>query len=333
MSELRQNMATKEWVIIATERARRPEDFNTEPRLLTGERPAREATCVFCPGNEDIALEVLRIPDRGPWQIRALRNKYPALNFTGERQRSFDGVHRRMTGVGYHEVLIESPQHNTCPGLETPDEISMMLSAFKHRGKQIAEDSRVEQIIYFKNHGIRAGTSLVHPHTQLIGLPIVSQDSRARIEEARRFFEDTGRCVHCKMLEDELQAASRIVVEGVHFVAFIPFASSSPFHMWVVPRRHEQSFLNTNDEELADMGGVVRRVMRKMYVGLRDPDYNYIIRSAPLRDVEQEYLHWYLTIVPRLSHSAGFELGSGMFINPTLPEESAAYLRSVKEDN
>lgn len=331
MSELRQNMVTKEWVIIATERAKRPEEFTAEPRPLSVERPEREATCPFCPGNENLGVELLRIPDRGPWQIRVLRNKYPALSFEGERERSFDGVHRRMSGVGYHEVLIESPRHNTCPAVETPEEISMMLETFKRRGRQIAEDPRIEHLIWFKNHGIGAGTSLVHPHTQLIGLPVVSHDSRARIEEARRFFDDTGRCVYCRMLEDELQAAKRVIVEGVHFVAFIPYASFSPFHMWVLPRRHEASFLNTTSEELNDLGQVLRSVLRKLYVGLRDPDYNYVVRSAPLRDVEHEYLHWYLTIVPRVSKTAGFELGSGMFINPTLPEESAAFLRSVRE--
>ncbi len=331
MSELRQNIVTKEWVIISTERKKRPEEFGSEPRILTGDRAAREATCSFCPGNEDPALEILRIPQSGPWQMRVLHNKYPALSFEGVRERTFDGVHRRMSGVGYHDVLIESPVHNTCPALETPRQITSMLQLFRTRGNEIAKDSRIEQLIYFKNHGVRAGTSMVHPHTQVIGLPIVPHDIRARTEEARRFMEDTGRCVFCKMLEDELNAANRIIVEGDHFVAFIPYASFSPFHMWIVPRRHEPSFLEVTDLELADLGKLLRHVLRKLYFGLHDPDYNYIVRSAPIRDLSQEYLHWYLTIVPRVSLAAGFELGSGMFINPTLPEESAAFLRGVND--
>jgi UDPglucose--hexose-1-phosphate uridylyltransferase len=208
-----------------------------------------------------------------------------------------------------------------------------MLHTFRRRGRQIADDSRIEHIVYFRNHGLRAGTSLVHPHTQLIGLPVVSHDSRARIEEARRYFDDTGCCCYCAALASELDARSRIIVESMHFVAFIPYASSSPFHTWIVPRRHDPNFLSATDEQLSDLGNVMRRVLRKLYLGLRDPDYNYIIRSAPLRDVNQEYLHWYVTIVPRLSQAAGFELGSGMFINPTVPEESAGFLRSVKEDD
>lgn len=331
MPELRQNMATKEWVIIATERARRPNEFAAPSHPLTADQPEWEATCPFCPGNEEPELELARIPDQGPWQIRVVHNKYPALQREGDRVRTFDGVHRRISGVGYHEVLVEAPQHNTCPALESPAQITLMLNAFRHRGRAIAEDPRVEHIIYFKNHGPGAGTSLAHPHTQLIGLPMVPYDIRARTEEARRYFDDTGRCVLCQMWADELQDGRRVVVESDYFVAFVPYAAFSPFHMWILPRRHESCFLKASAMELADLGHVLRRVLRKLYLGLHDPDYNYVIRSAPIRDVGQDYLHWYMTIVPRVSYTAGFELGSGMFINPTRPEASAAFLRSVQE--
>ena len=329
MPELRQNIATKEWVIIATERAKRPEEFVQPSRPLSEDRPEWEEDCPFCPGNEELDLEVMRIPARGPWQLRVVSNKYPALQLEGERMRTFDGVHRQITGVGYHEVLIESPQHNTCPALESAVEVSLMLEAFKMRGREIAQDSRIEQIIYFKNHGDRAGTSLVHPHTQLIGLPIVPYHIRARAEEARRYFDDTGRCVLCHMLSDELKDDHRLVAKSKHFVSFIPYAALSPFHIWILPRRHESNFLNATADELADLGDLLRRVLRKLYVGLRDPDHNYVIRSAPIHDLGTEYLHWYVTVVPRVTRSAGFELGSGMFINVALPESSAAFLRAV----
>jgi len=332
MPELRQNIASKEWVIIATERAKRPEDLVQPRRPLTEDRPKWDKDCPFCPGNEEIDLEIMRIPERGPWQLRAVCNKYPALRLEGERMRTFEGVHRQITGVGYHEVLVESPLHNTCPALESAVEVSLMLEAFKIRGREIAHDPRIEQIIYFKNHGERAGTSLAHPHTQLIGLPIVPYSIRARTEEARRYFDDTGRCVFCHMLSDELRDGKRLVTKSKFFVAFIPYAALSPFHIWILPRRHESDFLNVTAHELADLGHLMRRVLRKLYVGLRDPDYNYVLRSAPLHDLGAEYLHWYVTIVPRVTRSAGFELGSGMFINQALPEASAAFLRGVDED-
>jgi UDPglucose--hexose-1-phosphate uridylyltransferase len=331
MPELRQNIATKEWVIISTERAKRPEDLIQPVRPLTEDRAEWDEECAFCPGNEELDLEVMRIPECGPWQVRVVRNKYPALQLEGERKRTFEGVNRQITGVGYHEVLIESPLHNTCPALESAIEVSLMLEAFKIRGREITQDSRIEQIIYFKNHGDRAGTSLVHPHAQLIGLPIVPYSIRARSEEARRYFDDTGRCALCHMLSDELKDGQRLVARSKFFVAFILYAALSPFHMWILPRRHESNFLNATAHELADLGDLLRQVLRKLYLGLRDPDYNYVIRSAPLQDLGTEYLHWYVTIVPRVTRSAGFELGSGMFINVALPETSAAFLRAVDQ--
>jgi UDPglucose--hexose-1-phosphate uridylyltransferase len=300
-------------------------------RPLTEDRPEWDQECPFCPGNEELELEVMRIPEHGPWQLRVVRNKYPALNLEGERKRTFEGVHRQITGVGYHEVLIESPLHNTCPGLESAVEVSLMLEAFKIRGREISQDQRIEQIICFKNHGEHAGTSLVHPHTQLIGLPIVPYSIRARTEEARRYFDDTGRCALCHMLSDELKDGQRLVAKGKHFVAFVPYAALSPFHLWILPRRHESNYLNATAYELSDLGNLMRQVLRKLYVGLRDPDYNYVIRSAPLRDPGDEYLHWYVSVIPRVTRSAGFELGSGMFINVALPETSAAFLRGVDE--
>ncbi len=329
MPELRQNMATKEWVVIATERAKRPHEFTSSSDHLTADLPEWESNCPFCPGNEEPELEIMRVPEDGPWQIRVVNNKFPALQSEGQKLRSFDDVHRRISGVGYHEVMVESPRHNTCPGLEEAAEITLMMKTFQHRGITISEDHRIDQIIYFKNHGARAGTSLVHPHTQFVGLPIVPYSIRSRIENARRFFDDSGNCVFCQMLDDELHGESRLVAESEHFVAFVPYAAFTPFHIWIVPCRHESNFLNSTEQELTDLGLLLKLVFHKLYFGLNDPDYNYAIRTAPTRDVGQDYLHWYMTIIPRVSNVAGFELGSGMFINTTLPEDCAEFLRSI----
>lgn len=332
MSELRQNMATKEWVVVARDRAKRPDEFASADKVLTGDGPERDPSCPFCPGNEEASLEVMRVPATGPWRVRVVRNKYPALRPEDEFAHVAEGVDRRRSGFGYHEVLVESPRHNSCSALATPEEVSLVFQVFQERGKALSADARLEHIIYFKNHGENAGTSLVHPHTQLVALPIVPYEIRSRTEEARRHFDDTGRCVFCEVLSEELRLRRRVVLETERFVAFVPYAASSPFHTWVVPRRHVASFLRATDEELTDLGGIVHRVFRKLYVGLHDPDYNYVIRSAPVQDTEQEYLHWYLTVVPRVTRAAGFELGSGMYINTAVPEESAAFLRSVREE-
>ncbi len=332
MPELRQNLATKQWVIIATERARRPQQLLETYRPLTEEHPEYDPSCPFCPGKEEIEREIMRVPAGGEWQIRVVLNKYPALRKEGERIRSFDGVHRRVSGVGHHEVVIESPRHNLCPALDTPQHLSMTLQTLQSRCCELSRDGRIEHIICFQNHGERAGTSLLHPHSQIIALPVVPYEVRMRAEEARRYFDDTGMCVFCQMLHDELRSSERIIAENASFVAFILYAALSPFHMWIMPRRHEASFLRADLTELADLGDILRRVLRKLYRGLHDPDYNYIIRTAPLRDPGHEYLHWYLTVVPRVTRAAGFELGSGMFINTMLPEDAAAFLCSVDDE-
>lgn len=332
MPELRQNLATKEWVIIATERARRPEEFVAPPRPTVEAPPAWEEHCPFCPGNEELDLEVLRLPREGAWQLRMVRNKYPALALEGERERQFEGIHRTINAVGYHEIVVDTPSHNRSPAQQSHAELTRVLAAFQLRGRSIAPDPRVQYLIYYKNHGLRAGTSLHHPHAQLIGLPIVPHNIRARTEEARRYFDDHGQCVFCRMLADELADEVRLVAENEQMVAFVPFAAYSPFHIWILPRRHHSNFLDTEPEELAALGALLRTVLRKFYVGLNDPDYNYVIRSAPIHDPGQEYLHWYLALVPRVSRTAGFELGSGMFINVALPEESATFLRAINEE-
>ncbi|MBN1217979.1 MAG: galactose-1-phosphate uridylyltransferase [Anaerolineae bacterium] len=331
MTELRQNMATKEWVVIASERAKRPDDYaDAQEPVIPESEPTHDPDCPFCPGNEELDLEIVRMPSTGLWQTRVVRNKYPALSESTQLTRTFDGVHRLLSGVGYHEILVEHPLHNTTLALMTPAEIEVMLETFYERGWSIRSDSRIEQIIYFKNHGEQAGASLRHPHSQIIGLPVVPTDIRHRIEEARRYFDDNGECVFCIMMRDELEKGERLVAVSEHFVAFTLYASPSPFHIWILPRQHSVSFLYSQSEEMADLARILQEVMQRLFVGLRDPAYNLIIRSAPVKEISNDYLHWYVTIVPRVSRTAGFELGSGMFINPSLPEDCAEFLRKVK---
>ena len=179
------------------------------------------------------------------------------------------------------------------------------------------------------NTTLGAGTSIPHPHAQLLALPVVPHSIRSRVEEARRYFDDNGVCVICRMREQEERDQLRIVMESAHFSAFIPYAAFSPFHLWIVPRQHHSSFLDASAEELQDLSWILHQVLRKIYFGLNDPDFNYIIRSAPEHEHRPAYLHWYVSVIPRVTRTAGFELGSGMFINTTPPEDSARFLRDV----
>ena len=331
MAELRQNMATKEWVIIADERAKRPDAYAElhKPVIAKSQR-LYDPNCPFCPNNEELDLEVDRFSLNGQWQTRVIKNKFPALSEVGDVARTFDGVHRSITGIGHHDVVVEHPDHNTTLALMEPEDIRIYLQTLYNRGWNLQKDSRVEQVIYFKNHGEAAGASLRHPHSQIVSLPVVPNGIRRRVEEARRYLDDTGYCVYCTMMQGELENKVRIVAQSKHFVAFVLYAAPAPFNIWIIPRRHSVSFLYIQPDELTDLAHHLHNVLRRLYIGLGDPAYNLIVRSAPSKDIDNDYLHWYITIVPRLSRSAGFELGSGIFINPAIPEESAEFLRNLK---
>ncbi|MEW5945885.1 MAG: galactose-1-phosphate uridylyltransferase [bacterium] len=331
MPEIRQNIATKEWVIIATERSKRPHDFKAPERERAEKRAAFVPGCPFCPGNEGMTPdETFRIERGGAWSVRVTPNKFAALNREGERVRRIHGVERSMSGVGVHEVIVETPLHNKTIALLSGGEISDVLAAYRQRYESILADPRIELVIIFKNHGEAAGTSLEHPHSQLIALPIVPSQVRHRLQDALIFSDDYGECVYCRMLREERKDGRRVVAENEHFCAFILYAAASPFHIWVLPKRHAASFGAASDAELKNLADILGRVLRKLYFGLDDPDFNYVIRSAPNGLRNATYFHWYLSIVPRLGKAAGFELGSGMFINPSVPEESADFLRGVK---
>lgn len=330
MPELRQNPLSKDWVIIATERAKRPHDLANK-RDDRKQLPPHSATCPFCPGNEQMAPPAsMQIVRDGQWQVRVVPNKFAALSPEGELFRRTDGLKRIVSGVGVHEVIVETPQHNLTTALLNQDDAELILQCYQERYLTISRDPRVDLITIFKNHGSSAGTSLEHPHSQLIATPIISPEIRRRMEDAMRFYDDEGQCLFCKVMAEELADGVRVVHETEHFVAFIPYASLSPFSMWIFPRRHMASFGQIHEEEISDLSCILQNVLAKLYYGLGDPDFNYVVRSAPSENRYSRYYHWYVSLIPRLTKIAGFELGSGMYINVTLPEENAAFLRKVE---
>lgn len=329
MPEIRQNLITREWVIIATERAKRPEEFSQKGKKII--LPEFDPTCPFCPGNEHkTPAATFSLEEGGRWKVRATPNKFPALSSVEEKTREISGIKRKMSGAGVHEVVIETPLHNTTTALLSEKDVQNIIITYQKRYEEIAKDKRCEMIIIFKNHGESAGTSLLHPHSQIIATPMVPLSIRERIETAINYFDDTGECIFCKVLGDELQDDKRIIIDSKHFTSFIPYAAFSPFHIWIFPKRHTSVFSDIRAEEISDLSIVLRNTLRKLYFALQDPDFNYVIRSSPIDIKEADYFHWYLTIVPRVSKAAGFELGSGMFINTARPEESAKFLRETK---
>jgi UDPglucose--hexose-1-phosphate uridylyltransferase len=276
MREIRQNLITRDWVIFATDRGKRPHEFVDRAMPCQQSLPSYRADCPFCVGNaQDGTVETLRISNENGWQVRVTTNKYPALCREGERIRHTEGLHRSITGVGYHEVFIEHPVHNQTLALMEASHIEKLIQAFRIRYQAIRQDQRIEAVVIFKNHGIKAGTSLEHPHSQLAGLPIVPFQFRMRIDEAIRYFDDHGSCLFCDTIVDELSEGKRIIYQTQFFVAFIPYAALSPFHIWIFPLRHTSSFAHISDEEIPDLALILKTVLGKLYFALGNPDYNF----------------------------------------------------------
>lgn len=331
MPELRHNVLTREWVIIATERAKRPDEFIKKKEKKA--TPSYVGQCPFCPGNEAMTPpQTYIVPDTTGWRVRVMPNKFAALAYEGERKRTIQGIRRTVTGVGIHEVIIETPDHSKTTALLQDAELDTIIQTYLNRFKFASSDPRIEQVTIFKNHGETAGTSLEHPHSQMIATPVITAQLRDRLANALEHFDQYGECIFCRVLEQELQEGTRIVLETEHFVSFVQFAALTPFSMLVMPRRHMACFVEIKDAEAADLARNLRRTLAKLYFGLENPDFNYTIRTAPAEYCGVKYYHWYVSIIPRLTRTAGFELGSGMFINVSLPEENAGFLRGIKVD-
>lgn len=329
MSELRLNVVTKEWVIIAPERATRPHEHSTPPKI---DLPSFVPTCPFCPGNESMTTaEVFRIDGAdGSWRTRTVLNKFPVLNDAGPSPtHRHTGLQHMVDGFGVHEVIVETPRHDLPMALMTLEEVRGILLAYRERYNAARSDPRVAHVIVFKNHGAGAGTSLIHPHSQLIATPVISYQVRDRIRTLEEHFGLYGECILCRMIREEIEQETRLLVLNESFVALIPYAALSRYHIWIFPRRHIVRYGDVTDDELSDLADALRTVLRQLYFGLGNPDFNFLIRSAP-RTCSNEEFHWYLSVVPRIGQAAGFELGSGIYVNTSFPEDSARFLRSVR---
>ena len=329
MPELRQNFFTKEWVIIATERAKRPEELATH-RVMQA-IPEFVQSCPFCPGNESqTPSEVLRVPAKGdPWAVRVIPNKFAPLSSDAQPTRSLQHLRRRIDGFGFHEVIIDGPDHSRCMALLPDEHVAKILRAYRSRYNTLSLDHRVSHITIFKNHGADAGASMQHPHSQLIATPVIPSQVRHRLFEALRHYDDAGECMFCHMVEREVEDQTRIVLKSDRFVAMEVFASPTPFATHIFPLRHIASFGDISEMEINDLARVLRTLLAKIYVGLENPDLNFTVRSGPAEYAGARHFHWYVSVIPRLTRTAGFELGSGMFINTVLPEAAAEFLRRV----
>ena len=332
MPELRKDPIVGRWVIIAHERAKRPHDFKSEPQAQPG-----VTLCPFCQGQEDkTPPEIIAYRERGThankpgWRVRVVPNKFPALKVEGNLNKRGDGIYDKMAGVGAHEVIIESPSHHVSMAELSDDNIREVLWVYRDRLVDLKKDIRLVHGMIFKNVGSLAGASLEHTHSQLIVTPVVPITVWEEMTGALEFHNYRGRCIYCDMVQQELSFERRIVLDTPHFTAFCPYASRFPFETWIVPKAHSSHFENIPKPSVDDLGSVLGLVLGKLERALDNPPYNYIIHTAPFDQQELPHYHWHIEIIPRLTKVAGFEWGSGFYINPVPPEDAAGFLRETE---
>jgi len=327
MPEIRKDPVFGRWVIIASERGLRPNEFRP------GAGGEKGYLCPFCAGNEDLTPPVIySLPGPGGgWRLRVVRNKYPALVSEGSTDNRREGIYNRMDGMGFHEVVIETPEHGRLLEEMPAEAVADVLKTFMLRVREIKKDPRIKYVMIFKNHGRNAGASLLHPHSQIIAMPMAPLRVVQEIDGAADYFRERGTCVFCDIVTEETAFKKRVVAENSSFLAVTPYASCFSFETWILPKKHFSHFENIPEEEAGALAEVLKTALGKLSVSLPELSYNLIVHTMPVQEPEVENYHWHIEIMPKLTHLAGFEWGTGFYINTVSPEEAAEILNSGKK--
>lgn len=339
MPELRKDPIIGRWVIIATERARRPDQFGTLPQ------GPEESECPFCETREShTPKEIYAIrppynPANGPgWSLRVIPSISPFLRIEGDLDRQGRGLYDMMSGIGAHEIVIETNQHIANMADLPTEQIANVITAYINRLVDLERDLRFKYVLVFKNYGWAAGGGRVrHSRSQLIATPVNPKRVKEELAGSRHYYEHHERCIFCDLIKQELRQPERLILDIDGFIAIAPFASRFPFEIWILPKKHSCDFVALNFNERRDLAQILKMALSKLKLGLNDPPYNYILHTAPFRrpkggywkTIDQDY-HWHIEIMPRLTRVAGFEWGTGFYICPLPPENAAQFLREVK---
>ncbi|MFQ6132296.1 MAG: galactose-1-phosphate uridylyltransferase [Armatimonadota bacterium] len=339
MSQLRKDPVLDRWVIIAVERGHRPSDFKTEPSRRD------EASCPLCEGSESYTPPEIwaerpegSAPDGPGWEVRVVPNKFPALTIEGGLDRRGVGMYDMMNGIGAHEVIIETPDHYSDIPDNDDQHVAKVLTAYRERILDLRHDDRLRYVLVFRNHGEVAGASLSHPHSQLIALTITPNLVKQKLKSARSYYLEKERCIFCDMISQELDTQERVVFESPGFVVLSPFAARFPFELSIYPKRHTHDFCAMDQHEMDSLAAIMKQALGCLRDVLGNPPYNYVLHTSPNlmpRAGRPDYwgtlpldFHWHVEIYPRLTRMAGFEWGTGFYINPVAPEEAARVLRA-----
>lgn len=330
VSQLRQDLVTGDWVVIATGREKRPDEFKKSE--VAAEIQTKQDDCVFCHPEKTGQEKDLLIykTTANEWTLRIFPNKYPAFAPSKARRikHQEEGPYFWVEGVGYHEVIV-THDHEQHMGQMDPLQIAEILDAYQTRYFELMSKKSVNYIEIFHNHGKSAGASIVHPHSQLAAIPVISPYIQSELDGADRFYTANKNCVYCTMLEWELEHKKRVIFENRDFVAFCPFASRSAFEVWVLPKKHKPYFERISDEEKIEAGEALSEALGKINRALNNPDYNFYLHTSPCDGKDYGHYHWHLEILPKTSIWAGFELSTGIEVSTIEPERAAEYLKNT----
>ena len=341
MPELRKDPIIGRWVIVATERAKRPNDFKVS------HADDREGACPFCEGHEkDTLPEVLAVRKKGSkkdkegWDVRIVPSISQRLDLEGGLDRRGVGMYDVMDPVGAHEIIVESPKHFRDIYELPKKQIELVIETSVRRIAELGKNPKLKYCLLFKNHGLRAGGSKVtkHVRSQIIATPVTPTRVKEELWGARFYYKYKDRCIFCDIIRQELESGERVVMDTDNILAVMPYASRFPFEIWILPKNHCSDFVNIKKDEVKDLALVFKTMFAKLNKALNDPPYNYMLHTAPFRHAKRpgywktikEDYHWHIEVTPRITQVAGFEWGSGFYINPTPPEEAAKYLREIK---
>ncbi|MCR4337370.1 MAG: galactose-1-phosphate uridylyltransferase [Candidatus Omnitrophica bacterium] len=333
MTQLRRDPVVGRWVIVEDEKnALGPEHYEKEDHSLK-----ERAICQFCPGREnqtppevDAIREHGSHPNSSGWFARVVSNKFPALRIEGELNKRGSGVYDISNGIGAHEVLIETPDHDKNLADLSVEEVERVIRLYQNRSNSLARDKRFKYIMIFKNYGRSAGASVEHAHSQVIALPMIPKYVAQELEGAEEYYQRRGKCIFCDMLRQEEEEQERIFAQNEGFLAFCPFVPRYPFETWILPKEHLFEFGEMTEKGRWQLAEVLKDVLLRIKKVLQDPSYNFYLHVAPINfDKKFGFYHWHIEIVPKLTREAGYEWGSGFYVVRTPPRLAAKYLREA----
>lgn len=340
MPELRKDPIIGRWVIIATERARRPDQFSSQPQ-----EESPEKACPFCEGSESqtppeiYSVRPRHTPANTPgWELRVVPSIAPFLRIEGDLDRRGKGLYDIMNGIGAHEIVVETNKHIANMADLSEEQISRIITCYIDRAVDLERDMRFKYALVFKNYGwIAGGGTTKHSRSQIIATPVNPKRVKEELIGARHYYEHHERCAFCDLIKQEIDSEERVILDIDGFVALAPFAARFPFEVWILPKKHSCDFRGLEIGQRIELARILKKVLMKLKKGLNDPPYNYVFHTAPFRrpkvgywkSIDEDY-HWHIEIMPRLTRVAGFEWGTGFYICPLPPEDAAKFLREVE---